>query len=152
MQVPGAAGTGQPRGWEEADWRELYELHRLSEDEKRRAVGQRLRGMWAAEAQQRSSRSIQVPPDPPCFVGRAPGVAAAARNWGGHAPAQGLHADRAPQQRTCAATAASPARTAPPGRTGCAGGSTRQWWARQRQLMTSADDCSLPWVARRGCS
>jgi len=78
MQVPGAAGTGQPRGWEEADWRELYELHRLSQDEKRRAVGQRLRGMWAAEAQQRSSRSIQVPPDPPCASGHAPGVAAAA--------------------------------------------------------------------------
>ena len=61
LQVPGAAGPGQPRGWEEADWRELYELHRFSEDEKRRAVGQRLRGMWAADAQQRSSRSIQVP-------------------------------------------------------------------------------------------
>ena len=47
-------------GATQLDWRALYNHYQKSEAEKRRQVGVRLRGMWAAEAEQRSSRSIQV--------------------------------------------------------------------------------------------
>ena len=69
LQVSVAQGTQDQQGRGAAggsDWRELYELQKHSEEEKRRSVGQRLRSMWAAEAEQRSTRSIKVdPPRPP---------------------------------------------------------------------------------------
>ncbi len=69
LQVSVAQGSQDQQGRGAAggsDWRELYELQKHSEEEKRRNVGQRLRSMWAAEAKQRSTRSIKVdPPWPP---------------------------------------------------------------------------------------
>lgn len=62
LQMAGSSPEQPEVGWPTGvHWRQLYERQQASEAEKRRSVGQRLRGMWAAEAEQRSSRSIEVP-------------------------------------------------------------------------------------------